>query len=162
MLKRNSVRKYTNQNIPDKVIETLLKSAMQAPSACNQQPWEFVVIDDRNILDKLSTMSSGALMLKTVHKAIAVIMTDTVKSPGMRTQDCGAATQNILLEATNQNIGSCWIGVYPLENRQLLAKELLNVPENKDVFCLVSLGYPQEEKEIELRYDESRIIRNKY
>ena len=162
MLERRSVRKYTNQNISEEVIDALLTSAMQAPSAANQQPWEFIVIDDKSILTKLSTMSPTASMLKNADKAIVVIMLDEVRVPGMRTQDCGASTQNILLEATNQNLGSCWIGIHSVEERQKFTKEVLNVPENKEVYCLISLGYPQDEKEIVLRYDKSRIVRNKY
>lgn len=162
MLQRRSVRKYTEENISEEILDALLVSAMQAPSACNQQPWEFIVIDDKELLITLSTMSPSATLLNKANKAIAVIMTETTSSPGMREQDCGAATQNILLEATNQNIGSCWIGVYPLEDRQSFAKKVLNVTGNKNVFCLISLGYPQDEKEIKLRYDKTRVIRNKY
>ncbi len=162
LLKRKSIRSYTNQEVTDEVIDTLLVSAMQAPSACNQQPWEFIVIDDLDTLEKLSTISKGAWMLKDVTKAIAVIMTDTTSSPSMRAQDCAAATQNILLEATNQNLGACWIGIHPKEDRQPIANEMLNVPKGKDVFSLISLGYPKEEKDVKLRFDPSRVYKNRY
>jgi nitroreductase len=133
---------------------------MQAPSACNQQPWEFIVIDDIQILKALSSMSKGAWMLANVTKAIAVVMTNTEKSPRMRPQDCAAATQNILLDATRQHLGAVWIGVYPLEERMEYANKLLNITKNT-VFSLIALGEPNKEKEVTLRYDESRVHYNK-
>lgn len=162
LLKRKSIRKYNNKEVSEEIISTLLKSAMQAPSACNQQPWEFVVIDDLTTLKTLSEMSKGAWMLNTVSKAIAVIMTATEASPTMREQDCAAATQNILLEATNNNLGACWIGVYPKMDRVDIANKLLNVPSDKTVFSLISVGYPEKEEEVKIRFDKSRIKRNRY
>lgn len=162
MMKRKSIRKYTNEEISDEVIYTLIKSGMQAPSACNQQPWEFVIIDDKNILNSLSKISSGAWMLGTVNKAIAVVMTETEASPLMREQDCAAATQNILLEATNQDLGACWIGIYPKKDRMQVANQLLNVPSDKTVFSLISIGVPLNEETVNIRFDKSRIRRNKY
>lgn len=162
VMERKSIRKYSNKEIKDSIILKLLKSAMQAPSACNQQPWEFVVIDDEETLTKLSKMSSGAWMLGTVSKAIAVIMTNTTKSPLMREQDCAAATQNILLEATHLGLGSCWIGVYPKMDRVELADRLLNVPSESHVFSLISLGYPEKEEQIKERFDPLRIKYNRY
>ena len=160
LLDRKSIRKFTDKIISEEDITKLLTAAMQAPSACNQQPWEFIVVDDKALLVELSKASRGAWMLADVNKAIIVIMTETEPSPRMRQQDCGAATENILLEATNLGIGSVWIGVYPLEERLEYVNKLLNIT-NGNAFSMIALGYPNETRDVPLRYDKSRVYRNK-
>ena len=161
LLRRKSIRKYTNEPIKKEVITTLLKAAMQAPSANNQQPWKFIVVDDRELLDKLSTACSGAWMLKNVNVAIVTLMIPIKPSPYFTVQDMAAATQNILLEATNIGLGSCWIGVYPIEERVNYIEKLLNIKDGIHPFSMIALGYPKNDKETILRYDESRIHYNK-
>lgn len=162
LLKRKSIRNYTSKEISDEVLKKLLISAMQAPSACNQQPWEFVVIDDHELLLKLSKTSKGAWMLENVQKAIAVVLIPTEKAPTMAPQDCAAATQNILLEATNNGLGACWIGIYSKQDREDYVNQLLQVKDGKTVFSLISLGYPNKQEEITIRFDENRIVKNTY
>ncbi len=161
LLKRKSIRKFTNQKIDNKVIKKLLKAAMQAPSAHNQQPWEFVIVNDQELLNKLSKASSGAWMLKDVTVAIVPLIIPTKASPHFAVQDMAAATENILLEATNLGIGSVWIGVYPLEERVKHVEEVLNIKDGKHPFSMIALGYPIEDEAVKIRYDEARIHYNK-
>ncbi|MCK5761854.1 MAG: nitroreductase family protein, partial [Candidatus Izimaplasma sp.] len=100
LLERKSIRNFTDKPIEKELIDKMLKAAMQAPSAHNQQPWEFIVVDDRDLLDELSKASNGAWMLKNVNVAIVPLIIPTEASPLFAVQDMAAATQNILLEAT--------------------------------------------------------------
>ncbi len=161
LLERKSIRRFTNKEITKEDITKMLKAAMQAPSAHNQQPWEFIVVDDRELLDKLSLASTGAWMLKNVNVAIVPLLLPTDKSPHFAIQDLSAATQNILLEATNLGIGSCWIGAYPLDERVKHIEKVLNITGNIHPFSMIALGYPKDSKETILRYDKSRIHYNK-
>lgn len=158
---RTSIRHYLDKPIESEKMTLLLKAAMQAPSANNQQPWAFIIVDDRDLLDELSTISRGAWMLKDVKQAIVVVMTPTDKSPSMRVQDCAAATQNILLEATSLDLGACWIGVYSKEDRMKSVAKLLNI-QGADPFAIIALGYPKEQKTQTSRFDPTRVHHNVY
>lgn len=163
ILTRRSVRRYTKKEIPDEYIQQLIEAAVSAPSAGNQQPWHFIVIDDRDILDKIPTFHPHAKMLKKAQKAILVCGdTKLEKFKGYWMLDCSAATQNILIAARALGLGGCWLGVYPREERIIKLRELLKIPENVIPFSLVSLGYPAEEqRKIERDY-KSRIHYNKW
>ncbi|AIO19620.1 FMN reductase [Candidatus Izimaplasma bacterium HR1] len=156
VMQRKSCRKYTEEPVSDEDIKKLLTSAMQAPSAHNQQPWEFVVVRDRETLDKLSKVSTGAWMLAQAPLCISVVMRDTEFDVDMRQQDMGASVQNILLEAVNLGLGACWIGAYPIEERMIQLNEILNL---KDLtpFANISIGHPTKTEEVKVRFDESRI-----
>jgi len=161
LLERKSIRKFTDKDISKEDITKMLQAAMQAPSANNQQPWEFIVVDDRELLDKLSLASNGAWMLKDVKVAIVPLIIPTELSPLLAVQDLAAATQNILLEATNLKIGSVWIGVYPLEKRIDYIEKVLNIKDGKHPFSMIALGYESGKKETQLRYSETRVHYNK-
>jgi len=156
MMKRNSIRQYTNDLISDEDITKLLRSAMQAPSACNQQPWEFVVVKNRKTLENLSLVSKGAWMLSRAPLCITVIIKNEGKAPQMAQQDCAAATENILLEAVNLDLGAVWIGVYPIEDRYNKVNEILNIQEG-NAFCNIAIGHPKSDSEVSVRFDKSRI-----
>lgn len=160
MQKRNSIRKYTSQKIEEEKIKALLTSAMQSPSAKNQQPWEFIVVDDTKLLKRMSEASKGSWPLSSAPLAIVTIMKPTDKSPHYAVQDMSAATQNILLEATLQGLGGVWIGCYPLEERTSLIKSVLQIPAPYEPFSVIAIGYPDEEREITIRYTQDRVHRN--
>jgi len=160
LMKRKSVRKFTNQVVEQKKITEILKSAFQAPSAKNQQPWEFIVVDDKELLLKLSTISKGAHPLSVCDKAIVPIFKQTLKSPHFVIEDMSSCTTNILLEAVNQGLGAVWIGVYPLEDRTSLTNEILKIKEPFNAFSIIALGYEDGFKEVTKRYDESKVHHN--
>jgi|LGVE01.1.fsa_nt_gb nitroreductase len=160
ILRRKSIREFTSEPILEEDITKMLTAAMQAPSAHNQQPWEFIVVQDEKIKEQLSIASKGAWMIKHAPLCIVVVMKKSDKSPLMRPQDCSAATENILLEAVNLNLGAVWIGVYPLEERYTYINKLLNIT-NETAFSMIAIGHPKNDKKVTIRYDESLVHHNK-
>lgn len=158
---RRSIRKYTGKVIPESTIEEIIKAAMYAPSAVNKQPWHFIVVSERNILDRIREIHPYASFLATASHAILVCGdTELQHDEGYYVVDCGAATQNLLLAAHMLGIGSCWIGVHPREERKKRFAELFGLPDHVQPYALVSLGYPQEEKKIPERFRPDRIHYN--
>jgi len=163
IFERRSIRKYSNLSISDSDIENLLRAAMAAPSAGNQQPWEFILIKDKNIMSDITKIHPYSQMLKEAQLAIVVCADlDKEKHGGYWVQDCSAATENILIEAQHLGLGSVWLGVYPREDRVEGIKEILNLPEKVIPLSIVSLGYPAEKKEPSYRYDKLRIHINEW
>ncbi len=161
ILSRRSIRKYTAAPVEEEKISSLLRAAMSAPSAHNQQPWVFVIIDDREVLDRIPEFHPYSSML--LHAPIAILVcadTSNLSSPEFWPQDCSAATENILLAANSCGLGSVWLGVYPREELMSGLSRLLQLPENIQPFSLVSLGYPATEKVASKRFDPARIHRN--
>ena len=154
---RTSIRKYTDQPVEQEKIELLMRAAMAAPSARNQQPWEFYVVTDRGTLDKMAGCSPYASMLRSAPLGIAVCCRKDCALPGYGQIDCSAATENLLLEADSLGLGAVWMGSEPVEERMEAAGEVLELPDNLYVFAFVACGYPAEEKKQQDRYDESRI-----
>ena len=131
ILTRRSIRKYTKKSIPDEIIKELLEAGVSAPSAGNQQPWQFIVIDNREVLDEASQVLPNGKLLKDANKAILVcgdLNLETHK--GYWPIDCSAATQNILLAAHAKRLGACWLGVYPREERVENLKKLFKTPKH--------------------------------
>ncbi|MCF8011213.1 MAG: nitroreductase family protein [Clostridiales bacterium] len=163
ILERRSIRKYQDKKIPDKELKKLLQAAMAAPSAGNQQPWEFIVLRDKGNLENIIKFHPRATMLKTADAAIVVCGNEQKEThKGFWVQDCSAATENILIAAQESGIGAVWLGIYPREERVKGLQELLNLPEYVYPLCVISLGYPAEEKEPSNRYDETRIHDEKW
>lgn len=157
---RRSVRKYKDQVVEkDKIIE-LLKAAMQAPSAGNQQPWEFIVVQEKHTLKELSLASPFAKFVEDAPLAIVLLSDEErLKYPQNWQQDMGAAAENILLEATDLGLGGVWLGVAPFEDREENIRNLFQLNDNLRPYCVIALGYPAEglgNKFID-RYDESRV-----
>jgi len=163
LLSRRSIRKYTDQAIEEELVKKMLGCAMAAPSAGNQQPWHFVVLTDRALLDEIPKFHQYAQMVKQAPLVIAVCG-DLEKQihEGYWVQDCSAATQNLLLAAHSLGLGAVWLGVYPRENRVKGIKKLLRLPEGIMPLCLVAIGWPAEEKPPAKRFPKERIHKNKW
>ena len=163
ILNRRSIRKYTSRAVEESKIEQLLKAAMAAPSAGNEQPWEFVVVRDRTTLNAIPKIHPYSLMLYEASVAILVCGDlSREKYSGYWVQDCAAATENMLLAAVELGLGAVWLGVYPAEERVSEIRKLLNIPETVVPFSLVSIGYPAEQHEPTDRFDPSRIHYDKW
>lgn len=161
VMRRRSIRKYRDRTIPEEELQKILTAAMSAPSAHNQQPWELVVITERKLLDAIPEFHPYSRMLAMAPMAILVCCTmKDLKSPDFWPQDCSAATENILIEATELGIGSVWLGVYPKEPIMDGFRQLLALPAEVLPFSLIALGYPAEEKEPSGRFDVRRVHRN--
>jgi nitroreductase len=160
---RRSIRKYLDSSVPEESIQKLLAAAMQAPSARNQQPWQFVVIGDRSILTKIAELMPNAAMASKAPLGILVCGDlDLEKSEGYWVVDCAAAVENMLLAAHALGLGAVWCGVYPREPRMEGLKRLIGLPENVIAHSLVVVGYPAEQVRAENRYRAERVHRNRW
>ncbi len=163
ILTRRSIRKYENKPVPQDLVQKLLAAAMQAPSARNQQPWQFVVIDNQATLAKIAEINPNAWMAKGAPLAILVCGDQTLEeSPGYWVVDCAAATENLLLAAHALGLGAVWTGVYPREPRMEGLRKLVGLPENVIAHSLVVLGYAAERAPPENRYRAERVRRNRW
>ena len=154
---RRSIRKYTGQPVESEKTEQLLRAAMAAPSAGNQQPWEFYVVRKKETIEKLSECSPYAGPLRGAPLAIAVCYRASCKIPAYAQIDCSAAVENLLLEADELGLGAVWIGITPLQERMVAVREVLNIPQSLCAFALVACGYPAETKEQQDRYEAERV-----
>ena len=160
---RKSIRSYTDQSISQAIINTLIKAAMSAPSAHNQHPWHFVVIQDRDTLNKLSENFTYGKMLATSPLAILLCCdTNNLRNPAFWPQDMSAATENILLASRAQDLGAVRIGLYPEESSVEFITEYFQLPAGIVPFSLISLWYPAEYPEIKDRFSESRVHHNQW
>lgn len=160
---RRSIRKYTTEPVSEDDLRILLKAAMLAPSACNEQPWEFVVAEKQELRDKLSELSTYTKMAQRAPLAILVCGNlDKEKAPGMWVQDCSAAIENLLLAARGRNIGGVWCGIHPVKEREEKARQILGLPERVIPFALVCLGHPDQKFHEEDRYNENCVHREKW
>lgn len=163
IFERHSVRKFKNEKVSDDLIETLLKAGMQAPSSCNSQPWEFIVVSDAKDKLEISKMHRFA---KPAAGASHLIVTlgnlNEAKVIRMIEQDLGACNENILLQATHEGLGAVWLGFHPIEDRTLKLKEYLNIPDYCIPFSVICVGWPAQKGDVKLRYDESKIHYDRY
>ncbi len=158
--RRRSVRSYTDQPIEKEKMETLLRAAMQAPSACNQQPWHFLVIQDKETMRKIVEASPRSKMVSEAAAVIFVLLdNEHMTVPLMGPQDGSAATMNILLAATEMGIGSVWCGVYPNPDRMDTVMKVLNIPSRYKPFSMIPLGYPKDPDALHFtdRFDPAKV-----
>jgi nitroreductase len=163
ILSRRSIRAYTDEPVTETQVEQMLRAAMSAPSANNEQPWQFVVIDDRALLDTIpEEVHPYSQMLKEAPVAILVCGEPRRQHhAGFWEQDCAAATENLLLAAHALGLGAVWLGVHPREKRVVAMRQLLRLPEYLVPFALISIGHPAEDVPPAERYDPARVHRNR-
>lgn len=160
---RRSIRKYLKQVVDKEQIMQLLEAAMYAPSARNEQPWHFIVVNEREILNKITEIHPYAAMLKDAPLAILVLADKNIeKTEGYRVQDCSAATQNILLSAHAMGLASVWLGVYPRTERMLEINKLFCLPQHIEAISIIALGYADEQKQFPDRFKKERIHYNNW
>lgn len=159
---RRSIRQYENRPVEKELIEKLLKAGMQAPSAANQQPWEFIVVEDKETLVKLSNAHMYATPLKNAPLGIIVLLNKKyLKADKYWQQDLAAATENILLAAVELGLGAVWMGIAPEEDRMSYIRELFNLPPGVEAFSMLAIGYSTDNKLVD-RFDSARIHYEKY
>jgi nitroreductase len=160
---RRSIRQYTAEPVADATIELLLRAAMAAPSAGNEQPWHFVVIKDRKTLAAIPSFHPHAGMLKEAPVAILVGGDVTLeRHKGMWVQDCSAAVENLLVAAADQGLGAVWLGVFPREERVAGLRKLLGLPKDIIPLALIAIGHPGESKAKEDRFRQDRVHHDKW
>ena len=159
MLKRRSIRKFTEEPVSEEDISVLLHAAMSGPSACNRKPWEFYVVTDEDVLEKLRK----AARYSNIKAPLAIVVCGNLsKSLPMQLspfwiQDCSAATENILLEAVELGLGSVWCGVHPMKRAETKVREILSLPEKLIPLNIIHIGHPNESHEPRDQYNEKAI-----
>lgn len=157
---RKSVRTYTDDEISKEDLKKIVKAGMSAPSACNFQPWEFIIIRDIKTLSDMGEIHKYSKMFKNAKAGILVLgdLNKTIKdNEEFWVQDCAAATENILLGANALGIGTVWTGIYPADIRVNALKKYFKLPENICPFSLIALGYPSDEGEVKDKMDEDKV-----
>ncbi len=155
---RRSIRRYKPDAVGPEKVEILLRAAMQAPSSKNLQPWRFVVVTERALLDGFAAFHPHAAMLKEAPAGI-LVCGDRSAQPldGYLALDCAAATQNLLLAAHALGLGAVWLGIYPREERIKETARLYGLPGSVLPIAMVAVGRPAEEKDPAQRYDPAKI-----
>jgi nitroreductase len=156
--RRRSIRQYRDAPVSDEQLEALLRAAMAAPSAGNQQPWAFVVLRDRERIDRVHDFHPYAGPLRTAALGILVCGDlSRERHEGYWVQDCSAAVENLLLAAANMGLGTCWLGVHPRPEREAGCRELCALPDHLVPFALIAVGLPDEAKGPADYYDPERV-----
>jgi len=163
LLTRRSIRRYTDQPVPEESVTTLLRAAMAAPSARNQQPWRFIVVRDRSRLTAVAAAQPAGGMVAQAQLAVVVCADmDLVESEGFWVQDCAAATENLLIAAHALGLGAVWSGTYPREERVARVREVFGLPDGIIPFAVVAIGYPAERPAPVDRFDPARVHHERY
>ena len=157
--KRRSIRKYQTKDVAQEDVEKILKAGMNAPSAKKNEPWNFIVVQDKNCLWELSEIKKYALMLKEAPCCIICIAKPNTE---FWQQDMGACMQNMMLEATSLGLGTCWLGIKPDGEDEKKIRTRFEIPTDYHVFSLMALGYPNEEKSVNNKFDVTRIHHEKW
>ena len=160
IFQRKSVRSYTEQPVTVETLTLLVKAGMAAPTGMNRQPWEFLVIQDKEVMAKLASDLPYAKMLKDAQSAIIVI-----GNPEKSTYwylDCSAATQNILLAAESLGLGAVWTAGYPSEERMNVIASALSIPLPYRPLCLIPIGYPKGPQKPKDKWVETKMHFNKW
>lgn len=160
---RRSIRRFTGEVISDELLQKILKAGFQAPSAHNRQPWEFVVINDKNKLRKVMEFHRYAQMAENAGCGILVCGDSSKQQTlGFLVEDCSAAIENMLLAIHSLNLGGVWCGVYPKEDLMEGFTKLLELPPHIIPIGFVVVGHKDEEKAPRDNYDVNKIHYNKW
>ena len=154
---RTSIRNYLPKAVEDEKITQILKAAMAAPSAGNQQPWEFYVVKNPQILKLLAACSPYSGCLAGAPVAIVPCYRTECYFPENAEMDLSAATENMLLEINDLGLGAVWLGVAPLQDRMDAVRKVLDIPAGLVPFAMIPIGYPVRVQPQQDRYDSSRI-----
>ncbi len=162
LINRRTIRKYKNQNINKETIDRILKAALTSPSGRNIKPWQLILVTDKYVLASLSkARGNSSAHMKDSGLGIVVLAVPEVTDTWI--EDTSIMSTIIQLTSESLGLGSCWIQVRGRltdnkDNVEDYIKEVLNIPENYRVECMLSIGYPDEEKsphnEESLLYDK--------
>jgi nitroreductase len=166
--KRQSQRNYSDKPVEKEKLERCLEAARLAPSACNAQPWKFVVVDDKELKNKVADTSSNRLLPLnhwTKQAPIHVVLVlekpnftskigEMVRDKRFILMDVGIAAEHFCLQAADEGLGTCMIGWF----NEKKVKELLHIPKSKRAMLVISLGYPEGEHRKKKRKDMDEIV----
>lgn len=164
IFQRKSVRSYSDRSVSKAQLEMLVKAAMAAPTANNKQPWAFVIVDKKELLDSLATNLPYAKMAAQAQAAI-VVCGDLQKAGAgndMWVQDCSAAAQNLLLAAESMGLGAVWTSAYPDPKRNETVKRILRLPQHIVPLNVIPIGYPAKEEAPKDKFKPENIHWNQW
>ena len=160
ILRRRSIRTYTDAPVSDAAVDTLLQAAMAAPSANDMRPWDFVVVRDPERRRRLAETHEWSPMCADAPVVIVVVGDPAASDHWV--QDCSAATENLLLTAASLDLGAVWVGVSPRCEREAHVRHVLDIPERLRVLCLIPVGHPAEMKPPRTCYEENKVHRETF
>ena len=159
VMRRRSCREFTQTAVADEQLRQLVAAGMQAPSARNERPWEFLVVCSEAGKQSLAQASPYAKMCRNAA-AVIVVLADQARiadgSPWW-VQDVSACTENILIRATELGLGAVWLGMYPRQDRVQAIRTAFSLPGRVVPFAAIPVGHPAKEPQHEDRFDETRI-----
>ncbi len=161
MLERVSVRQYSDKKIEQEKIDTILKAAMSAPSGMNRQPWEIIVVNDKEKLAAIADATPNARYSKDSQVTI-IVCGDTKVSDKLWMQDCCAVTENILLAAQALDLGAVWCMCYPKQENISAVQEICKLPKNVVPLSIIPIGYPAAKQEAKQKYNPDKIHINEW
>lgn len=161
LLKRRSVRKFTEEPVSEAYVDELMHAAMSGPSACNRQPWEFYVVTDE---EKIAELRGASRFTKITAPMAIVVCGNLSRALPLQLadywiQDCSAATENILLRAVDLGLGAVWCGVIPQKRPEKKVREILDLPDKHIPLNIIWVGHPASEPEPGDWYDGKRVHR---
>jgi len=160
---RRSIRRYAQEPVPEQVIRELLTAAMSGPSAHNRQPWQFMVVTNREQLDDLASIQAYSATLSQAPLAIVVCGDmELAQFDDVWLLDCAIAVQNLILLAHDRGLGACWLECHFREERAIAVREKLRLPEHILTLAVVSIGHPAEVKAPLERYKGGRVHHNRW
>ncbi|MCL1910992.1 MAG: nitroreductase family protein [Leptospirales bacterium] len=161
IMSRRSIRKYKLQQAPADVVQKVVEAGFAAPSAANQRPCHFIIIDDREILNKITETNPHAGMLAAAAFAVVICFDDSPKAiQSLVIDDCSAAAENMLLAATALGYGSVWIGIHHDEVKQKNAKAALKLPDGVKITSIIAVGVSDETPASRAQADPKMIHKN--
>ena len=143
---RRSIRAYTSQPVERRIMEEIVDCGRLAPTAMNDQPWDFIVLTSKGDLEKIPRMLGHAEFIANAAFAVVVL----ARATDYAVEDCCAATENLLLAAAAHGIGSCWVAGTRQSYGPAVAKAF-GAPEGRQLIAIVSFGYPAETPQVEKR-----------
>lgn len=162
---RRSIRAFTDAPVAEADLDTVLRAAMAAPSAGNAQPWHFIVVTDRTVLDAIPDIHPHAAMVRQAPLAIVVaaeLAQEKYPGFGYWTLDCSAAVENLMLAARGLGLGTVWCGIYPRPERMEGLAKLVRLPEGVKAHALVVMGHPAQDFKRVDRFKPERIHRDRW
>ncbi len=168
IMTRASVRSYTGQQVPDSIVNKILRAGMAAPTAANQQPWQFVVVNDQSLKDSITAAFEYTKMVADCSFAVVVcgdmdnLFKGDIPDGGFWVEDCSAASENMLLAAHALGIGGVWCGIYPLKDREQRLHSILNLPAGLTPLNVMAFGYPAADVSPKDKWKPSKIHYNAF
>ncbi len=159
---RRSVRRFKSDDVDEGLVHDLLEAAMAAPSAVAKDPWDFVVIRNREMLAGIAEGLPNGKMLADVPVGIVICGNLQRAHDGQLSyllQDCSACIENLLLAVSTLGLGACWLGVHPREDRVQHIRSLLSIPDGVIPISAIAIGWPDESPAPRTRYREDAVHR---